>query len=90
MEFFAGLVLNGVGIVFEALNVLAEAGVFVLKLLDLVLELLLLRTLAVPAGETMAAVDDAPGEGEGEGNGKDGTRRTPALLKPVNGSLTQR
>ena len=50
VELLARLVLDRIGVVLEPVNVLLEAGVFVLKLLDLVFELFLLTALAVPGG----------------------------------------
>jgi hypothetical protein len=90
VELFAGLVLNGVGVVLQSINVLAQAGILVFKLLDLVLELLFLAALAVPSGQTMTAVEHTPGEGKGESDGEDRAGRAPSLLKPLDGPFTRR
>ena len=50
VEFLASFMLDGVGIILEAIDVLLEPVVFVLLLLDFVFELLLLVALAVPGG----------------------------------------
>ena len=90
MELLARLVLNRVRVVLEALDMLLDAGVFVLKLLDLVLELPFLVSLAIPGGRAVAAVDDTPCEGESQGDGEHRAGGAPAPLKPLNGSLRQR
>jgi hypothetical protein len=90
VKFFASFVFDGVGVVLQVIHVLAQAGVFVFKLLDFVLELLLLIALSVPGGEPMTAVDYAPCKSKGEGYGKNSPGRSPALLQPMDGPLTER
>lgn len=87
MELFARFVLDGIGIILQAIDVLADAGVFVFQLLDLVFKLFFLAMLAVPGGEAVAAIDDAPGESESESHGEDRAGGTPALLEPMDDSL---
>jgi len=89
VELFPSFVLDGVGVVLEAIDVLLKPGVFVLKFLYLVFELLFLAALAVPDGKAMTAVDHAPRESEGEENGENRSGGTPAVLKPLNGPLRQ-
>ena len=89
VEFFASLVLDGVGIRLESIDVLAEAGVFLLEVLNLVFELLFLVTLLIPGGETVLTVHDAPCESEREKDGENRSGWTPALLQPKNSSLRQ-
>ena len=89
MELFARFMLDSIRIFLQPFHVLAQVRVFFFKLLNLVLELLLLAALAVPGGKPVTAVHHAPRESEGKGNGEDGARRTPSLLKPLDGPLTQ-
>src|SRR5580658_5228068 len=89
MELFAGLVFDGVGAGFEAIDVVAQVSVFLLEVLDFFLELLFLGALLVPGGETVAAIDDAKGKGQSEGNGEERAGGTPTLLHPVDGALAK-
>jgi hypothetical protein len=74
VEARAGFVLNGVGVVLQVVYVLLHAGVFVLQLLDLLLEfpvfeaLLFIRGDAVLANDDMIAQKDCEGDGCGRGN----------------------
>jgi len=90
VEFLPGFVLYGVGVRLEAVDVLAEMRVLLLKVPDLLLELLFLAALLIPGGEAMAAIDDAPGKGQGEDDCENGPGGAPALLQPEDCPLTKR
>ena len=77
MEFFAGFVLDGVGAGFQAVDLLAELGVFLLDVFDLFLEAAVFRAHLVPYGEAVVAVDDVTHDESSQGYGEDGSGGTP-------------
>jgi hypothetical protein len=89
MELLARFVLDGTGAGFEPIDMVAQVSVLLLEVLDFFLELLFLGALLRPSGETVAAIDDAPGEGQGQRDGEECTGGTPTALHPLDGALTQ-
>jgi len=69
--------------------VLAELGVFLLKLLDLLLKLAVGGAFLTPDGDSVFAIDYVPHEEAGEGNGQDGAGRTPGTLGEFKGALVE-
>jgi len=66
VEALSCFVFDGAGIGFEAVNVLAQAGVLCCELFDLLREGFVFSAFLLPAGEAVAAVDYVPGEEQGE------------------------
>ena len=89
MELLAGFVLNSVGVAFKPVHMLPQVRVLLLQFIDLMRELLLLGALPIPGRKAVSAVDYAPGEGERQRNRKDGTSRTPAVSRPLDGPQTK-
>jgi hypothetical protein len=84
VEVVAGGLLDGVGVGgFELLDVVTEAGVLLLEVADVLLELAVLGALLMPDGEAVAAVDDVPGEQECEADGDCGSGGTPETVGAV-------
>ena len=77
MQLFTRLVLDGVGIALQVVDVLVQALVFFLQLLHLLLKHLRLFPLVGERGEAVMAEDDTVRHDESEGSGRDG-RSTPA------------
>ena len=60
MESLAGLVFDGAGVGFEPVYVLAEAGIFFRKLVDLLGQGFVFGAFLLPTVEAVAAVDYVP------------------------------
>ena len=66
VEALSCFVFDGAGVGFQAVYVLAQAGVLCCELFDFLGESLVFGPLLLPACEAIAAVDYVPGEEQGE------------------------
>jgi hypothetical protein len=66
VETCAGLVLDGIGVVLQVVDVLLHAVIFYLQLLDLPLQFLVFKTLLFIRGNAIAAYHDVVSEKDGE------------------------
>ncbi len=62
MQLLSRFVFNGVRVRLEPLNVIAQTGVFLLQILNLLPQLFVLGTLLLPGRQAMLAIHDAPSE----------------------------
>lgn len=83
MELFAGLMLDRIRIVLQMIDVLVQAIVFFLKLLQLQLKGFRFFPFVGEYGQTIVAKDDAVGHHERQGGGSEGGRATAPQVDAV-------
>ena len=89
VQLLARLVLDGVRIGLEPLDVIAQSRIFLLQILNLLLQLLVLDALLLPDRQPVLAVHHVPTEQQRQRHGHHGSRRPPHLLRPVKRPLAQ-
>ncbi len=90
MQFFPRLALNFLGVRLQALDLLAHLLVFLLQVLDFLLQSAVFGAFLLPHGDAVLAVDHMPRDQQRQHHGHAGSRRPPQPLCPDQGTLAQR